>query len=60
MIQTAEEVLKLSPVMPVVVVEDVDAAEAVLPIDSMVDAAVAGVSVEDFRFPVLLEYPAGR
>ena len=27
MIQTAEEVLKLSPVMPVVVVEDVDAAE---------------------------------
>jgi 2-dehydro-3-deoxyphosphogluconate aldolase/(4S)-4-hydroxy-2-oxoglutarate aldolase len=27
MIQTAEEVLKLSPVMPVVVVEDIDAAE---------------------------------
>jgi 2-dehydro-3-deoxyphosphogluconate aldolase / (4S)-4-hydroxy-2-oxoglutarate aldolase len=27
MIQTAEEVLKLSPVMPVVVIEDVDAAE---------------------------------
>ena len=41
-------------------VENVDAAEAVLPIDSMVDAAVAAVSVEDFRFPVLLEYPAGR
>jgi hypothetical protein len=26
----------------------------------MVDAAVAAASVEDFRFPVLLEYPAGR
>jgi thiamine biosynthesis protein ThiI len=40
--------------------EDVEAAEAVLPISSMVDAAVAAASVEDFRFPLLLEYPAGR
>ena len=38
---------------------DVDAAEAVLPIDAMVDAAVAGATTEDFRFPVLLKYPAG-
>ena len=27
---------------------------------AMVDAAVAAASVEDFRFPMLLEYPAGR
>jgi tRNA uracil 4-sulfurtransferase len=40
--------------------QDVETAEAVLPISSMVDAAVAAASVEDFRFPVLLEYPAGR
>ena len=32
-------------------IENVDAAEAVLPIDAMVDAAVAAASVEDFRFP---------
>jgi len=38
---------------------DVDAAEAVLPIDAMVDAAVAAATTEDFRFPVLLKYPAG-
>jgi tRNA uracil 4-sulfurtransferase len=40
--------------------QDIETAEAVLPISSMVDAAVAAASVEDFRFPVLLEYPAGR
>ena len=40
--------------------QNIEAAEAVLPISSMVDAAVAAASVEDFRFPVLLEYPAGR
>jgi thiamine biosynthesis protein ThiI len=40
--------------------QDIETAEAVLPIGSMVDAAVAAASVEDFRFPVLLEYPAGR
>jgi thiamine biosynthesis protein ThiI len=39
--------------------EDVEAAEAVLPIAAMVDAAVAAATTEDFRFPVLLEYPAG-
>jgi tRNA uracil 4-sulfurtransferase len=39
--------------------EDVDTAEAVLPIGAMVDAAVAAATTEDFRFPVLLEYPAG-
>jgi thiamine biosynthesis protein ThiI len=36
------------------------AAEQVLPVDAMVGAAVAAAEVEDFRFPVLLEYPAGR
>ena len=40
-------------------IEDVEAAEAVLPISAMVDAAVAAATTEDFRFPVLLEYPAG-
>ena len=40
-------------------IEDVEAAEAVLPIHAMVDAAVAAATTEDFRFPVLLEYPAG-
>ena len=40
-------------------IEDVEAAEAVLPIAAMVDAAVAAATTEDFRFPVLLEYPAG-
>jgi thiamine biosynthesis protein ThiI len=39
---------------------EVEAAEAVLPIGTMVDAAVTAASAEDFRFPVLLEYPAGR
>jgi thiamine biosynthesis protein ThiI len=39
--------------------EDVEAAEAVLPIGAMVDAAVAAATTEDFRFPLLLEYPAG-
>jgi thiamine biosynthesis protein ThiI len=39
---------------------DVEAAEAVLPIGTMVEMAVQASSVEDFRFPVLLEYPAGR
>jgi thiamine biosynthesis protein ThiI len=40
--------------------QDIETAEAVLPISSMVDAAVAAAAVEDFHFPVLLEYPAGR
>jgi thiamine biosynthesis protein ThiI len=40
--------------------QDVETAEGVLPISAMVDAAVAAASVEDFRFPMLLEYPAGR
>jgi tRNA uracil 4-sulfurtransferase len=40
--------------------QDVLAAEAALPVEAMIDAAVGGVSVEDFRFPVLLKYPAGR
>jgi thiamine biosynthesis protein ThiI len=35
--------------------EDVAAAEAALPIVEMVNAAIAGAAVEDFRFPVLLE-----
>jgi thiamine biosynthesis protein ThiI len=39
--------------------QDVEAAEAVLPIGAMVDAAVAAATTEDFRFPVLLKYPAG-
>jgi tRNA uracil 4-sulfurtransferase len=39
--------------------EDVEAAEAVLPISAMVDAAVAAATTEDIRFPVLLKYPAG-
>jgi thiamine biosynthesis protein ThiI len=39
---------------------NVEAAEAVLPIGTMVETAVRAASVEDFRFPVLLEYPAGR
>ena len=39
--------------------QDVEAAEAALPIDAMVDAAVAAATTEDFRFPVLLKYSAG-
>ena len=38
---------------------DVEQAEAALPIDDMVTAAVAGCAVEDFRFPVL-EYAVAR
>ena len=38
---------------------DVDQAEATLPIDDMVAAAVAGCAVENFRFPVL-EYAVAR
>jgi thiamine biosynthesis protein ThiI len=41
-------------------VEDVEAAEAALPIPTMVDTAVRAAAIEDLRFPVLLEYPAGR
>jgi thiamine biosynthesis protein ThiI len=41
-------------------VQDVLAAEAALPIEAMVDAAAGAVSVEDFRFPVLLKYAAGQ
>jgi len=37
---------------------DVQAAEHALPIPAMVDSAVAGIEVEDFRFP--LQLPAGR
>ena len=33
----------------------VEQAEAALPIAAMVDAAVAGVAVEDFQFPVLAD-----
>ena len=35
--------------------EDVERAESALPIAAMVEAAVAGVVVEDYRFPVLRE-----
>jgi thiamine biosynthesis protein ThiI len=38
---------------------DVEQAEAALPIDDLVAAAVAGCAVEDFRFPVL-EYAVAR
>jgi tRNA uracil 4-sulfurtransferase len=41
-------------------VSDVEAAEAALPISTMVETAVRAASMEDFRFPMLLEYPAGR
>lgn len=41
-------------------VQDVLAAEAALPVEAMVDAAAGAVSVEDFRFPVLLKYAAGQ
>jgi thiamine biosynthesis protein ThiI len=34
-------------------------AEAALPVEALVDAAVAGIAVEDFKFPVIT-YPAGR
>lgn len=39
--------------------EQVARAEALLPIDEMVDAAVSASSVEDFQYPVL-KYAAGR
>jgi thiamine biosynthesis protein ThiI len=39
--------------------EQVVHAEAALPIAEMVEAALAGAVVEDFRFP-MLEYAAGR
>jgi thiamine biosynthesis protein ThiI len=39
--------------------EQIEEAERALPIDAMVEAALSGVVVEDFRFPVL-EYPVGR
>jgi tRNA uracil 4-sulfurtransferase len=38
---------------------DVERAEEALPIAEMVDAAVAAVAVEDFRFP-MIKYPAAR
>jgi thiamine biosynthesis protein ThiI len=38
---------------------DVDRAEATLPIEEMVAAAVSGCAVEDFRFP-MLEYAVAR
>ncbi len=38
---------------------DVERAEEALPIAEMVDAAVAAVAVEDFRFP-MVKYPAAR
>jgi thiamine biosynthesis protein ThiI len=41
-------------------VQDIEAAETALPISTMVDTAIGAASVEDFRFPMLLEYPAGR
>ena len=39
--------------------EQVERAEALLPIDDLVSAAVAASEVEDFQYPVLT-YPAGR
>jgi thiamine biosynthesis protein ThiI len=41
-------------------VQDVEAAEAALPVGTMVDTAVRAAAVEDLRFPVLLKYPAGH
>jgi thiamine biosynthesis protein ThiI len=38
---------------------EVERAEQALPVDEMVDTAVAAASIEDFRFP-MLEYPAAR
>jgi len=38
--------------------QDVQTAEQALPIPAMVDTAVAGIEVEDFRFP--LQLPAGQ
>jgi tRNA uracil 4-sulfurtransferase len=37
---------------------EVDHVEQALPIEEMVASALAAVAVEDFRFPVLLKYPA--
>jgi thiamine biosynthesis protein ThiI len=39
---------------------DVRRAEEALPIEAMVEAATRAAAVEDFRFPVLLKYPAGQ
>ena len=39
--------------------EQIEGAELALPIDHLVDAAVAGVAVEEFRFPVL-ELPVAQ
>jgi thiamine biosynthesis protein ThiI len=39
---------------------DIVAAEATLPVEAMVGAAVDAASIEDFRFPLLLKYPAGH
>lgn len=42
-----------------VLLDEVAHAEEALPIDQMVDLAVQGASLEDFRYP-MLEYAAGR
>ena len=39
--------------------DDIVRAETVLPVDTMVDEAVAAVSTQDFKHP-MLKYPAGR
>ena len=39
--------------------DDIERAEEALPIADMVDAAVAGVAVEDYQFPVLADRVAG-
>jgi thiamine biosynthesis protein ThiI len=36
----------------------IEQAELALPIDALVDSAVTAAETEDFRFPVLLKYPA--
>jgi thiamine biosynthesis protein ThiI len=40
--------------------DEVERAETALPIAEMVDAAVAAVTVNDLRFPMVLKYPAAR
>jgi tRNA uracil 4-sulfurtransferase len=39
--------------------DDIVRAEMALPVDTMVDAAVAAAAIQDFKYP-MLKYPAGR
>jgi tRNA uracil 4-sulfurtransferase len=39
--------------------DDIVRAETALPVDAMVDAAVAAAAIQDFKYP-MLKYPAGR